>query len=65
MLYKTIPAQGKLARFADDLSPGPSEPTDALIVRTDPPGGRITVLALELINGNLVALPAAALGEAN
>ena len=60
-LYKTIPAQGKLARFADELFPGLSEPSDALIVRTDPPGGRITVLALELINGNLVALPAAPL----
>ena len=60
-LYKTIPAQGKLARFADELFPGPSEPTDALIVQTDPPGGQITVLALELINGNLVTLPAAPL----
>ena len=60
-LYKTILAQGKLARFADELFPGLSEPSDALIVRTDPPGGRITGLALELINGNLVALPAAPL----
>ena len=60
-LYKTIPAQGKIAAFVDEYFPGSGEATDALIVQTDPPGGQITVLALELINGNLVTLPAAAL----
>ena len=60
-LHKTIPAQGKIAAFVDEYFPGSGESTDALIVRTDPPGGLITVLALELINGNLVTLPAAAL----
>ena len=60
-LYKTIPAQGKLARFADELFPGLSEPSGVLIVQTDPSGGQITVLALELINGNLVTLPAVVL----
>ena len=61
-LYKTIPAQGKIAGFVDEYFPGLDEPTGVLIVQTDPPGGQITVLALELINGNLVTLPAAALG---
>ena len=64
-LYKTIPAQGKIAAFVDEYFPGLDKPTGALIVRTDPPGGQITVLALEIINGNLVTLPAVALGEAN
>ena len=64
-LYKTIPTQGKIAAFVDEYFPGSGESTDALIVRTDPPGGLITALALELINGNLVTLPAVALGEAN
>ena len=58
-LYKAIPAQGKIAAFVDEYFPGSGESTDVLIVRTDPPGGRITKLALELINGNLVTLPAA------
>ena len=62
VLYKAIPAQGKIAAFVDEYFPGSGESTDALIVRTDPPGGRITVLALEIIDGNLVTLPAAALG---
>ena len=39
----------------------PRETADSLIVRTDPAGGQINVLALELINGNLVTLPAVAL----
>lgn len=65
VLYKTIPAQGKIAAFVDEYFPGSGESTDALIVRTDPPGGRITALALELINGNLVTLPAVVLDGVN
>ena len=57
-LYKTIPSQGTIAAFVDEYFPGWGESTDALIVRTDPPDGRITALALEMINGNLVTLPA-------
>ena len=60
-LYKTIPAQGKIAGFVDEYFPGLDEPTGVLIVQTDPSGGQITVLALEMINGNLVTLPAAPL----
>ena len=56
-LYKTIPAQGKIARFVDEYFPDIG-PANTLIVQTDPLGGRITVLVLELINGNLVTLPA-------
>ena len=48
VLYKTIPAQGKLARCADELVPGPSGPTDALIVQTDPPGGQIPAILSHL-----------------
>ena len=58
-VYRTIPAQGKVASFVDELFP--RETADSLIVRTDPAGGQINVLALELINGNLVTLPAVAL----
>ena len=57
VLYKTIPAQGKIAGFVDEYFPDIG-PANTLIVQTDPLGGRITVLALELINGNLVTLPA-------
>ena len=64
-VYKTIPMQGKIAGFVDEYFPGSNEPTGALIVRTDPPGGQITVLALEIINGNLVTLPAAVLDGVN
>ena len=64
-LYKTIPAQGKIAAFVDEYFPGLDKPTGALIVRTDPPGGQITVLALEIINGNLVTLPAVVLDGVN
>ena len=60
-LYKTIPAQGKIAGFVDEFFPGVGVSTNALIVQTDPPGGQITVLALELVDGNLVTLPAAPL----
>ena len=60
-VYRTIPAHGKLARFVDELFPVSNESTGALIVQTDPSGGQITVLALELINGNLVTLPAVSL----
>ena len=59
-LYKTIPAQGKIAGFVDEFFPGASV-SNALIVQTDPSGGRITVLALEMVGGNLVTLPAAPL----
>ena len=64
-LYKTLPAQGKIAGFVDEYFPGLDDSEGALIVQTNPLGGQITVLALELINGNLVTLPAAVLGEAN
>ena len=57
-LYKTIPPQGKIAGFVDEYFLGGSANT--LIVQTDPLGGRITVLAIEMINGNLVTLPAVA-----
>ena len=57
-IYKTIPAQGKIAAFVDEYFPGSGESTDALIVQTDPPDGRITALSLEMINGHLVTLPA-------
>ena len=56
-VYKTIPAQGKLARFVDELLP--LVDTGSLIVRTDPAGGKIAVLVIELIEGSLVTLPAA------
>ena len=46
-----------IAGFVDEYFPG-SGSANTLIVQTDPLGGRITVLALELINGNLVTLPA-------
>ena len=58
-LYKEIPAQGKIAGFVDEYFPGSSE--SILTVQTSPSGGRMTVLALEMINGNLVTLPAAPL----
>ena len=45
--------------------PGLSGSTDTLVVQTDPSGGQIIVLALELINGNQVTLPAVALDEAD
>ncbi len=57
-LYETIPAQGKIAGFVDEYFPS-SGSANTLIVQTDPSGGQITVLALEMINGNLVTLPAA------
>ena len=57
-VVKAIPMQGKIAAFVDEYFPGLDEPTGALIVGTEPLGGQITVLALELINGNLVTLPA-------
>ena len=60
-LYKTIPAQGKIAGFVDGYFPGGSANT--LIVQTNPLGGQITVLALEIVNGNLVALPATVLKQ--
>ena len=60
VLYKTIPARGKIAGFVDEFFPGLSGSTDTLVVQTDP-SGQIIVLALELINGNLVTLPAVAL----
>ena len=62
VLYKTIPAQGKIARFVDEYFPSLGDSTGVLTVGTDPSGGHITVLALEIIDGNLVTLPAAALG---
>ena len=55
-LYKTIPAQGKIAGFVDEYFLGGSANT--LIVQTDPIGGQITVLALELVGESLVTLPA-------
>ena len=64
-VYKTIPAQGKIAGFVDKYFPSLGDSTGVLTVGTDPSGGQITVLALEIIDGNLVTLPAAALGEAN
>ena len=65
VLYKTIPAQGKIAEFVDEYFPSLGDSTGVLTVGTDPSGGQITVLSLEIIDGNLVTLPAAALGEAN
>ena len=64
-VYKDIPRQGKIAGFVDEYFPNLGDPAGTLVVETDPPGDRINVLALELINGNLVTLPAVALGEAN
>ena len=58
-LFKDIPRQGKIAGFVDEYFPGSSE--SILTVQTNPPGGQMTVLALEMINGNLVTLPAAPL----
>ncbi len=55
---KDIPRQGKIAGFVDEYFPGLSGSTNALIVQTDLSGGQITMLALEIINGNLVTLPA-------
>ena len=62
-VYKTIPAQGKLAIFVDELFPGYIPISEALTVRADPPGGQIAVLALELVGGSLVTLPAVPLGR--
>ena len=59
-LYKTVPAQGKIAGFVDEFFPGDAS-ANTLIAQTDPPGGQITVLALEMVGGNLVTLPAAPL----
>ena len=61
VLYKTIPAQAKTASFVDELFPGHRLSRDALTVRTDPPGGQITVLALEMVGGSLVTIPAVVL----
>ena len=61
-LYKTIPAQGKIAAFVDEYFPGAVKDDDILFVETDPPG-RITVLALEMLNGNLMTLPAVPLTQ--
>ena len=58
-LFKDIPRQGKIAGFVDEYFPGSSE--SILTVQPNPPGGQMTVLALEMINGNLVTLPAAPL----
>ncbi len=57
VFYETLPAQGKMAKFVDELFP--SAPTGTLLVSAD--GGEITVLALELVGGSLVTLPAAPL----
>ena len=62
-VFKDILRQGKIAGFVDEYFPGLSGSTNALIVQTDPSGGQITVLALELINSNLVTLPAALIGS--
>ena len=61
VLYKTIPAQGKIAGFVDEYFPSLGDSTGVLTVGTDPSGGQITVLALEIIDDNLVTLPAAPL----
>ena len=57
----TIPAQAKTASFVDELFPAHRMSGDALTVRTDPPGGQITVLALEMVGGSLVTIPAVVL----
>ncbi len=54
--YRMLPARGKLARFVDELFP--AGPTGALIVRTEPPGEKITVLALEVVGTSIATLPA-------
>ena len=64
-VYKDIPRQGKIAGFVDEYFPNLGDPAGTLVVETDPPGDRITVLALEIINGNLVTLPAAPLDGIN
>ena len=56
----TIPAQAKTASF-DELFPAHRMSGAALTVRTDPPGGQITVLALEMVGGSLVTIPAVVL----
>ena len=56
---KAIPSRGKIAGFVDEYF---QNPTGVLQVRSD---GQITVLALEIINGNLVTLPAAVLDGVN
>ena len=38
--------------FVDELFPGYIPASEALTVRTDPAGGQITVLALELVGGS-------------
>ena len=60
-LHVTIPAQAKTASFVDELFPAHRVSGDALTVRTDPPGGQITVLALEMVGGSLVTIPAVVL----
>ena len=62
-VHKTIPAQAKIASFVDELFPAHRVSVDAVTVRTDPPGGQITVLALEVVGGSLVTLPAVVLDE--
>ncbi len=54
VFYETLPAQGKMAKFVDELFP--SAPTGTLLVSAD--GGEITVLALELVGTSLITLPA-------
>ena len=62
-VHKTIPAQAKIASFIDELFPAHRVSGDAVTVRTDPSGGEITVLALEVVGGSLVTLPAVVLDE--
>ena len=54
VFYETLPAQGKMAKFVDELFP--SAPTGTLLVSAD--GGEIAVLALELVGTSLITLPA-------
>ena len=64
-VYRTIPAQGQIAAFIDEYFPGQEQQAllGTLLVQTEPPGGKITVLGLEFIGDSLVTLAAAPVNE--
>ena len=62
---RTIPSQGQIAAFVDEYFPNQAdqEVEGTLLVQAEPPGGVITVLALEFVGDSLVTLPATILND--
>ena len=62
---RRIPARGQVAQFVDEYFPYRTrrEVPETLFIKTEPPGGEISVLALEFVGDSLVTLPAPVLSE--